>query len=369
MEGGLLRRIARIPKLTDETAEEYMRRSTKLARKIYFSMGFQTIEEQLLCRHHKFAAQSLQPWDGSSCDSFFKTCLHILPESDWRKTNAENRTLLMTVGWWRHLEFVPWSHRTTWHRVTTWEDLLIDTLGIDWRLHIDPDVGNKVDRIQWAFRALEHLELGGDRLRRVRHRQAAEREKKWANARRRAHIEHSPEWRVADRSQYAMLVDIKGDNDAVVGQINGTYICSNDRSRRLTSEAQRNLWSAWKHGAGPATAGGDWLRHEIREGNKQADALATACLLEQRSSSESSPILATEAGQPIFICAAFDGGLRDGHAASAWLMEQWDHTEDRWVKLQSSATYHHGLSAAEAEGRAALGLTRALAEISCSISQ
>ena len=83
--------------------------------------------------------------------------------------------------------------------MTTWEDLLIDTLGVDWRQHIDPDVGNKVGRIQWMFSALEHLELGGERLCRLRQRQAATRQRQRATIRQCAHVELSPVWRVGDR--------------------------------------------------------------------------------------------------------------------------------------------------------------------------
>ena len=169
---------------------------------------------------------------------------------------------------------------------------------------------------------------------------------------------------MVDRSLYSILVDIKGDNAAVVGRFNGLYKCAEAEDRCVAAKAQRYLWKAWKNGVGPGVSGGDWLRHEAREGNTDADALATQCIFTRQSTRVSRLVVLCPPGQPLLVQAAFDGGLRDGHAASAWMMKQWDNAAGEWVALKSSATYHAGLSAAQAETHAASDLAHAVFELS-----
>eukprot|EP00959_Pyramimonas_sp_CCMP1952_P317676 6648848-Pyramimonas_sp.AAC.1 len=57
LEGGLLRRVGRYRKLDTEKWEDYMKRATKHARKVYRALGCKSVVELVLERVHRLAGQ------------------------------------------------------------------------------------------------------------------------------------------------------------------------------------------------------------------------------------------------------------------------------------------------------------------------
>ena len=73
-----------------------------------------------------------------------------------------------------------------------------------------------------------------------------------------------------------------------------------------------------------------------REYNKEADSLATQGIISQSSFMKKCTL---PSGIPVALVANFDGGLRDGHAASGWILKgRWEEMED-WIEIAHASLY------------------------------
>ena len=97
------------------------------------------------------------------------------------------------------------------------------------------------------------------------------------------------------------------------------------------------LYKAWQLDAvAPRRKHCGWARHVYREYNKEADSLATQGIISQSSLMKKCTL---PSGIPVALVANFDGGLRDGHAASGWILKgRWGEMDD-WIEIAHASLY------------------------------
>ena len=131
--------------------------------------------------------------------------------------------------------------------------------------------------------------------------------------------------------------ELLGDNADVVGWINGMARCKEEGYIGWVSSLMAALHRAWQQDAVvPRRKHCGWARHIYREYNKEADSLATQGIMSQCSCLQ---MYSFPMGAPTALVANFDGGLRDGHAASGWLLKgRWGEAEE-WIPIAHASLY------------------------------
>ena len=139
---------------------------------------------------------------------------------------------------------------------------------------------------------------------------------------------------IANEDDIHILIDIRGDNKAVVEWINGNWSCDNERLQIPLKRARESLGYAIRtNRVSPAECGGFWARHVYREYNREADKRATWALQHNEPCTEEYFCDKEHFVDGVVRLAAyFDGGRRDNCAGGAWTIHILgsDDTEYLW---------------------------------------
>ena len=338
LEGGLLRRMLGLAKKPRETMENFMRRGCRSARKLFINQGFRTVDEIIADRLHSYAGLLTgvgpgdDPAESSVQRQFCQDALLHLPDYKWRETKehmvrekAKRVRDEHTTYRWVSADPVQWQHHPGYKRCAQWEDCFISVFGLKWR--------NKVD-LKWSehrnhfiYKLLENWNLGGEALHKQR-KKAIEKKRDFKAGKRKARpwIEPSCVFGPAplcDLPPYSFLIDIAGDNSAVVGWINGEQQCKSIPFQRLVANSQDQLHGLWPSGhVYPAMKGTNWLRHVLREGNTLADEVCRECIARQTNVVQLKPWEPEQIqSNPVLLRCSFDGGQRGPHSAAGFVLQ------------------------------------------------
>ena len=145
-------------------------------------------------------------------------------------------------------------------------------------------------------------------------------------------------WGWARRRQAHL--DVFGDKSTIIHWINGTRAVKNRSFRSPVGRAKRMLRAIWQAYGRTAVYGGEWLRHEFREGNTKADAI-TDFALRARANNFYDCASSCFLPGPHKICSRcnFDGAQKDLHAAAGLLGELWGGPNIGWQVWKASNYY------------------------------
>jgi len=145
-------------------------------------------------------------------------------------------------------------------------------------------------------------------------------------------------------------VDFVGDSAVVIQWLNAACRINSAYYRARVRTIVDQLSHAWQQcHAWPAELGGQWWRHTLREGNADADEMATEGMLRQRSFLEANlQDFRPSRVQLTRLVASFDGGRRGKLAAAGWHIKGRDQ-DGTWRTLLRGSHFCPGASAMDAE--------------------
>lgn len=262
----------------------------------------------------------------------------------------------------------PWQHRQGWKKLVTWEDALIAVYGEQWRKAATNWEQWTEGEDDYVYQFLEMCDLGGQRLRADKQKAKAMATARKKERRERVVAESPFEWRKPRGERF--LLDVKGDSSLVVRWCNGTMRCVSRALLTKVACVQQNLYEAHSTGqVRTARAGGDWVRHVLREHNKLADEHANVTMNRRADVVETTPLrMIPRPDGHLYLRCSFDGGRRSATvAAAAYAIEVWDGRA--WKVWRKVGKWIPGVSAIMSEMTAIemfsgflVSMTRALSE-------
>jgi len=263
-ENGLLRRMLGSKRRSGENFVDHIRRSTRRALELLVNWGFETAATKVLRNIHRHASSI----KGLGCDVALHS-LQLLPQVMryrnamwWRACQALAGETASSIGEWRH-------HRCG-RIATQWETVLVQVIGQEWVL--EASAGTWQQHFQrfrngamaWVQRKVPEVKY----LHQPRPTAPPD-----GRARKRARV--LPPLQIHWQGLTATQVWVGGDNDLVIGWLNGTKRAKFDMYRGVARSLLRLAYSlVMSERLSPADRYSDIWNHVFREDNAAADALA-----------------------------------------------------------------------------------------------
>ena len=282
----------------------WLRTTTHVARNHYLNNGFTPITVKILHSIHRLASQQLFAAEADAPHTLLPSACRWRDGWWWQQQKAHG-ALLDPAG------KAGWKHASNMgNRGRKWDDVLIASFGHEWHL-----IAQTKD---WAS-TFETLKSAAFQMVRVAIPRAPDKVSKDEIMRKRRQVPPAEEVSWTPPPEGRISFELIGDNETVIGWVNGREKCDEKRHQGTVEEIRNTLHEAWQRmDFVPRQAHCHWARHVYREYNKHADELATMALAGKTAHHVMSQAITDEVR---YLRAHFDGGRRHNSAGAGWTAE------------------------------------------------